>query len=176
MEKIWKRIPDYSLYEASTDGEIKTFNWKNQGQERIMKPAMDACGYMRTMLKNDNGKTHTIKVHRIIAQTFIQNPENKCSVNHKNSIRNDNRLINLEWATKSENQLHSYKNNRHNAKGQFNSCASLLDEQVIEIRKNYQYGKTGKTGITKQQIAEKYNTSFHVIKRIILNKTWKHIL
>ena len=174
--EIWKKIPGYSLYEASNMGNIKTFNWKNKGIERVMKPAMDGSGYLRTMLKNDNGKFDTIKVHRIICQTFLPNPENKPQVNHKNCIKTDNRLINLEWATVSENIKHAHKQNRLSNKGECNPCATLTDNQVLDIRANYQYGKKCKSGKTKKQIAEEYGTTFSVIKKIVQNKTWKHLL
>lgn len=178
MEKIWKRIPGYSLYEASNYGEIKTFNWKNSGIERIMRPAMDPSGHLRTMLKRDlDGKIHTVKVHRIIAQTFIPNPENKPMVNHINGIPNDNRVHNLEWSTASENSLHSYRiTGRSSNKGENNPSATLTDAQVIEIRANYEFGKKGKKGVTKQQLADKYGCRVSAIKQVVQRKTWKHLL
>lgn len=176
--KKWERIPNYSLYEASTDGEIKTFNWKGCGRIEIMKPARDNGGYLRTMLKRDDGKIHTIKVHRVIAQTFIPNPENKETVNHKNGIKTDNRVCNLEWATRSENCKHAFDTDLESNCGEKNPCATLTDEQVLEIRANYQYGRKSRHegGLTKIELAKKYNTTFHVIKRVISNKTWKHLL
>lgn len=172
----WKKIPNYPLYEASSEGRLKTFNWKNKGKEAIMKPALDNGGYLRTMLKNVNGKYDTIKVHRIIAQTFLDNPLDKETVNHKNGIKTDNRLINLEWATRSENCKHAFTSRLNSNIGQNNPCASLTEEQVIEIRANYQYGKKARNGITKKQIAEKYGTTFATIKQIIQGTSWKHLL
>jgi hypothetical protein len=175
MEKIWKKIPNYSSYEISNYGEIKTFNWKNLGREAIMKPALDPNGYPRTMLKRDDGVIHTIKVHRLVAITFIENPEEKPHVNHINGIRNDNRVFNLEWCTAKENIQHSFKIGLSSQKGEKNSNATLTDEQVREILANYEFGKTGKKGMTKQQLADKYNTTFSVIKRLVQRKTWKHL-
>jgi hypothetical protein len=177
--EIWKTIPGYSLYQASNMGRIKTFNWKNLGREAIMKPAMDGSGYLRTMLKRDgDGKIHTIKVHRIILTTFKGNPPTqKHQCNHINCIRTDNRDFNLEWVTNSENQLHSFAMGMNNKKGSKNPAATLTEDQVIEIRKNYIYGLKGRhNGVTKQQIADKYNTSFAVIKQIVQRRTWKHLL
>jgi hypothetical protein len=172
----WKKIPKHETYEASTNGDLKTFNWKNKGIEKIMKPARDKCGYLRTMLKNDlTGKFNTIKVHRIIAQTFVDNPKNKPQVNHINGVKDDNRVENLEWCTASENIYHSHRTGLSSNVGEKNPCATLTDKQVLEIRANYVYGKKTRKGETKQQIAERYNTTFSVIKRLIQGKTWKHL-
>lgn len=174
----WKRIPNYSLYAASKKGYIKTFNWKNTGTERIMKPAPDRLGYLRTMLKNDNGKYCTIKVHRIIAQTFIPNPDNKPQINHINAIKSDNRAINLEWCTQSENMKHAYKNNLKSVKGENNPATKLTDKQVLEIRGKYTYGRKGgviKGAVTKPMLAREYGVKISVIKGIVTNNTWKHI-
>lgn len=176
MEKIWRKIPGYSLYEISNYGEIKTFNWKNKGKEKIMRPALDGSGYLRTMLKRDiDGKIHTVKVHRLVALAFLDNPKNKPHVNHLNGIRNDNRVSNLEWVTGSENIKHSFKIGLSSNRGEKNPCATLTDEQVREILSTYEFGKKARKGITKKQLAEKYNTTFNVIKRLVQRKTWKHL-
>jgi hypothetical protein len=178
MKEIWKKIPNYSLYEASNLGNIKTHNWKNQGITRVMKPALDGSGYLRTVLIRDDGKYHTVKVHRIIAQTFIPNPKNKPQINHKNCVKTDNRDINLEWCTVSENQIHAYKEKRRNISGENNPATKLKDWQVLEIRKNYVYGRKSRheKGLTKKQIGEQYGVASSVIKAIIQGKTWKHLL
>lgn len=178
--ETWKTIPGYSLYKASDMGNIKTFNWKNKGIEKIMSPALDGSGYLRTMLKGDDGIFHTIKVHRIISQTFIDNPNGKPQVNHLNCIKTDNRVINLEWVTISENQIHAYKEQRRNIKGENNPAATLSDKQVIEIRSKYTYnrkgGKTTKGVISKIILAKEYGVNIHVIKGIVTGTTWKHLL
>lgn len=176
--ETWKKIPGYSNYMASDMGKIKTFNWKNQGITRIMMPAKDKSGYLRTMLKGDDGKFNTVKIHRIIALTFIENSENKPEVNHKNSIRIDNRVSNLEWVTKSENIKHSFKYGNSSNRGELNPAATITEKDVIEIRKNYKYGRKSRFegGESKPELARKYNTTVAVIKMIIQRKTWKHII
>lgn len=177
MEKF-KRIPGFGLYEASDLGRIKTYNWKNQGREAIMKPAKDKCGYLRTMLKSDNGKLSTIKVHRIIAQTFLDNPKNLPQVNHINGIKDDNRLENLEWCSVSDNLKHSYIMGFLDAKGEKNPAATITESEVLEIRANYIFGRKAKSkgDVTKKDLAEQYGVTVSCIKNIVLKKTWKHLL
>lgn len=176
MEKIWKTIPGFSLYQISNYGEIKTFNWKNKKVEKIMLPALDGGGYLRTMLKRDSdGKFCTVKLHRLVAITFLENPLNKLEVNHINGVRNDNRVINLEWVTHKENIKHSFKIGLSCNKGEKNPSATLTDEQAKEILSNYKFGKKNKDGITKKELAKQYNVSFSVIRDLVQRRTWKHL-
>lgn len=176
----WREIPGFTSYKASTEGLIKTYNWKNKGVERIMKPAFDACGYLRTVLKRDSdGKKCTVKVHRIIAMTFIPNTEDKPIVNHINAVRDDNRVSNLEWCDKSYNCRHSFKLGISSNKGELNPCSKLTNKEVIRIRSEYTRGIKGgkvKGAITKPMLAEKYKVSAGTIKDIVSGKTWTHLL
>ena len=100
----WRDVPGYEgLYKAGTNGHvigIKSGKTLRQTSQR---------GYTYVKLYKDSvGKT--IRVHRIIAMTFIPNPENKPQVNHKNGIKSDNRSENLEWVTQTENLRHAYVN------------------------------------------------------------------
>lgn len=178
--EIWKRIPGYSLYEISSMGRIKTFNQFGFGRTAIMKPALDKAGYWRTMLKRDlDGKIHTIKVHRLVAITFIPNPENKPQVNHINSKPDDNRLSNLEWVTRSENMIHAHRFGNKSNKGEKNPATNLTDEVVLEIRSKFTYGIKGgrpvKGQVTRRMLAEEYGVGIHVIKNIVSGKNWKHL-
>lgn len=176
MEKIWEKIEGFSSYEISNYGEIKTYNWKNKGYERIMKPALDGAGYFRTMLKRDSdGKFCTVKVHRLVCKAFLNLIEGKNIVNHLNGIRNDNRLTNLEWCNHSENLKHSFKIGLSDNKGSKNPASKLVESQVQQILDNYEYGRKNKTGTTKKQIAEKYKISVGTVRDIVSKKTWKHL-
>lgn len=120
MKEIWKDIKGYErLYQVSNLGRIKSLERKvisyNRGRtyertypEKILKQAKDKDGYVQVNLSK-NGKGRTRKVHRLVAQAFISNFEEKPEVNHINGIRDDDRVDNLEWCTSSENNIHAYK-------------------------------------------------------------------
>ena len=80
-----------------------------------------------------NGKTKKHLIHRLMAETFLENKENKVQVNHINGIKTDNRLQNLEWNTRSENQLHSINLGLRTTTGEKNSQSKLKSEQVLFI-------------------------------------------
>ena len=92
-------IPNFNKYKIFTDGRL--YNVK---RKIFMKTLIDNQGYERITLIDNNGKKRPCRIHRLLAQTWIPNPQNKEQVDHVNRIRNDNRLCNLRWATASENQ------------------------------------------------------------------------
>jgi hypothetical protein len=99
-------IKDFPDYYATDNGDIYSRNYKRTG--RIVKIRPNYCNGYYTVCLRKNNKTYRKGIHRLVAETFIPNPENKPQVNHKNGIRNDNRVENLEWVTRSENIQHAY--------------------------------------------------------------------
>jgi len=104
----WKIIPKFTNYSCSKLGKIK-----NNKTDKILNPFENLGGYVRMSVRNNN-KNKSIYLHRLVAQTWIPNPENKPTINHKNKIRNDNRVENLEWATHKEQAEHKIKFNKEN--------------------------------------------------------------
>lgn len=155
---------------ASSDGEIYTPSWKGGKSGRIMKPALDSNGYMRTMLVDNEGKNRTIKVHRIIAQTFIENPHQLKEVNHINGKKSDNRLSNLEWVSHQQNIRHSFDNALQNNKGENNPTSKLSEKDVLEIRAKFKPRVYG-----RKKLAEEYKVKISTIKDVILRRSWMHI-
>lgn len=171
MKEIWRKIPGFTKYEASDLGNIKTFNWKGSGQERVMKPARDASGYLRTVLIDDEGRKRTVKVHRIIASTFLINELNKPEVNHLNAVKDDNRVVNLEWATRQENLNHSKENNLQRVLKGSEIGNSILNEDIVRsIRKEYK-----PRIVTQRMLAKKHGVDWTTIKDVISRRSWKHI-
>jgi len=102
---VYKYIDVYENYIIFRTGKIYNVKYN-----RFIKCVKDCNGYMRVGLCKD-GKSKTFKVHRLIGKAFIPNPLNKPCIDHINQIRDDNRLINLRWATYSENNKNMNTNN-----------------------------------------------------------------
>lgn len=98
-----KYIKNYeTLYSIDIQGRLFS-----HVSDKYLTPRRDKYGYLLINLYKDKISS-TFKVHRLVAETFIPNPENKLQVNHINGIKSDNRVENLEWATHSQNQRHAY--------------------------------------------------------------------
>ncbi len=167
--EAWKDIKDYEgLYQISSLGRAKSLPTNNT-YGKILKPGINSWGYRCISLYKNCQQKHAV-VHRLVALHFIPNSDNKLEVNHKNGIKLDNRLKNLEWCTPSENMIHAVKNGfLKSQKGALNNNAKLNEVQVREIRSLYS------TGNHKQkEIASKYNLSPQHINHIIHYKRWKN--
>jgi len=103
MKEQWKQCPNWDgLYEISNKSRIK-----NSITGRVLKPYLHYDNYYRLCFYRD-GLPKYLRRSRMVALTWIPNPENKKEVNHKNGITTDDRPINLEWVHPSENILHYY--------------------------------------------------------------------
>ena len=102
MTEIWKTIKDYPNYQISNLGRVKSLNYNRTGREKIMKPRKDKDGYLKVDLYKE-GKHKTIHIHRLVAQTFLPNPNNLLEINHIDENKTNNRVDNLEFCTHQYN-------------------------------------------------------------------------
>jgi len=117
MAEIWKSIPGYEgYYEASPSGLIRSISRQyvnNRGatrmvEGRVLSPTTSRSGYQLVALYK-NKKRKDLLVHRLVAETFLNNPTNKKEVNHIDGDKKNNKIGNLEWCTQSENLKHRYR-------------------------------------------------------------------
>jgi hypothetical protein len=123
--EIFKDIIGYEgLYQISNLGNVKSLKFK---KHIILKGGIDLSGYKIVSLRDSNKKQSTKTVHRLVALSFLKNPENKLTVNHINGIKTDNNLINLEWNTYTENMNHSFKNGLRKIGGNHPMAVKMID-------------------------------------------------
>ncbi len=126
-------------------------------KNRKIKTSIDKQGYERFSVSIKN-KVKNFLVHRILAECYLENPSNKPEVNHKNGLKNDNRIENLEWATKKENMNHSVKVLGKKFQGKI----SEEDKMFIKtncIPRHKQYSQSA--------LAKKFNISQAAIRYIL---------
>ena len=108
--EIWKDIKGYEgLYQVSNLGNVKSLNYRNKGESRLLKLGILPIGYPVVVLSK-NGKHATKYVHRLVADAFIPNHDNKPLINHIDGCKTNNAVVNLEWVTARENVTHAHIN------------------------------------------------------------------
>jgi hypothetical protein len=127
MEVVTKLIKDYPNYSINTNGEV--FNIKTN---RMVKASMSGSGYMTIKLCNTLG-SKTYNLHKLVAQTFLDNINNEKTINHKNGIKIDNTLNNLEWCSYSHNTKEAYKLGLNNGRPKMKVFQYDLQNNLLNI-------------------------------------------
>jgi len=156
MQEIWKRISFEPLYEVSNMGRIKRTLGGN-----ILKGSFDKNKYVRVICSPSR---KTYKVHRLVMRVFAPDGIDE-TVNHKNGDKTDNRLENLEWCSREENNMHS-----ETVLGRYRPNSKLTEADVIRIRsKEF-------VGLTQSDMGKVFGVDHRTINYVINNKTWKHVV
>lgn len=162
-EEIWRDIDGYEgFYQVSNLGNVRRLN--KTKPPRILKQSLCRL-YLRVDLCRD-GKRKSCSVHRLVAETFIPNPDNKPEVNHIDGDKLNNRAENLEWCTSSENQLHAVATGLQKT-DENNPTAKLTNEQARFVRGN-------SDNLSQRQLAKMFSVDRGAIYLIQTGKTYKN--
>lgn len=141
--EIWKPIKDFEgLYEVSNFGRVKALARKkncNKGwgwiKEHIMKPTNYGAEYYRVPLTSKEHIKKYYLVHRLVAQTFIENPNNLPQVNHIDGDKSNNCVKNLEWCTREDNIKHAYKIGLNPSRKKIIEYIDKLEDRIEKLEK-----------------------------------------
>ena len=152
----WVKIDDYPNYEVSNHGDVR-----NVRTNKILGRRLDKDGYRNVQLYL-RGHGCNKKVHRLVAQAFIPSTEDRDQINHINGNKEDNRVENLEWCTRSENTRHAYDSGlfRANIAPAIAAHTKLNKDCVDEIV------RLREQGLPVKEIAQKFNVSIDSIYRV----------
>lgn len=169
MREEFKCMPDMPWYRIGTHGTI--ISDARGGKPKILKPAIDRYGYKKVTLFN-NGKRNYLTVHRVVALTYLNNPDNLPQVNHKDGNKLNNYYKNLEWCTDLENKRHAHKNglvDYSKVSGINHYNTELTKENILDIRNK------AEKDVPYKEIAQEYGISKSAVSRIKLRQAYKNI-
>lgn len=178
----WKEIEgNRETYAVSDQGEVKTVTRPGARGSTVKGHALaqreNSNGYLRVTARfKGEKKSYAHFVHRLVAEAFVPNPENKPFVNHKDGNKHNNHATNLEWCTKSENEKHAWRTGLKTdvaTKGELHGMHKLKEKDVKYIRKNHvRNGGELKTG----DLARMFSVNPQTITEIVSKRVWKSVL
>jgi hypothetical protein len=177
-EEVWKPIRGFeNSYMISNKGRVKSldrFIIKSDGKRqtfkgRILKLRRDKYGYLRISFHMGQD-VKTFSIHKLVAIAFIGDPPSSTHhVNHKNGIKTDNDVSNLEYCTPKENNIHAFSIGLMSGrKGSSHHNCKLTDDDVREIRYKLK-------DVSSRYLSEKYGVSVSMINNIKSKRSWTHI-
>lgn len=176
MKKLWKQIIGYEgYYLISNHGDVKSMdryvNSKNGSiafkTGKLIKTSKRG-DYVSVNLTREN-KEKTFSVHRLVAISFVDNPNNHKEVNHIDGNKLNNHSENLEWCTRSQNEQHAYDNYLQiSRKGSKHHSSKLSELDIANMFFDF------KNGITRKEISDKFEISYSNTCKILKGRIWKH--
>lgn len=163
----------YIGYAVDLYGHIWSCKTNKKGYYKCwerMNETLSHNGYVRIGLYDYTGELKHFPLHRIVAISFIPNPNNKIEINHRDCCKTNNHVNNLEWCTHSENILHSVRMGTHpDNRGEKHGMSKLKDMDIPEIF------NLNTQGVSKKKIGVKFNVSPSTICAILKRKKYKHV-
>jgi hypothetical protein len=173
MDKWMPIVGWEAVYEISDKGQIKRIiGGRGTRSGKLLRPIMMPNGYACVRLRY-NKKTLRTFIHSLVLSAFIGQRPLKYEINHKDGVRSNNHLNNLEYCTSSENKFHAYRILKRavvSCKGISNGRAKLSESDVVNIRLLYKSGK-----YSQQSLAEQFGVSQILISLVVRRKAWPHI-
>lgn len=162
----WRWVPGYEgMYEVSDAGHARSYMLEKRGRF-LSRKRLNKDGYIHVSFRK-NGKVKEFLLNRLVAELFIGSaPEGKDTVNHINGVKTDNHVINLEWASRSEQMYHAYKHKLKRPVKQ-KSILAFSEEEKAYIRNNYQKYKHGHS---VHYFAKQFGVHHTVIEEILAGK------
>lgn len=163
----WRRVRGFEAYEVSDDGTVRSYKRPGRGPLSptpvLLTPRKNSDGYHSVVLSNGTiASAKQFKVHRLVAEAFLDRPGGDAfEVNHKDGVKSNNRLENLEWVTKQANINHATATGLRSHR--------LTADIVLAIADDLRQ-------LSRRQVAEKYGVSYSRVTDIEKRTTWKHVL
>lgn len=162
-----RRVLMLGLYSVTPNGDIISHVRR---KPRTLKQSLMDDGYTRVGLSCD-GIVRYVKVHRIVAIAWIENPDDKPFVNHKDGRKTNNAPWNLEWSTTAENNEHARETGLVTyAKGEKLPHTKLTERQIAEIR-----ALAATKTLTQKEIGARYDIKQNTVSMIVNRKNWKEL-
>jgi hypothetical protein len=166
IKEVWKDISGYEgLYQISNLGNIKSFQIYKAG--KLLSPHKDKDGYLNIGIRDYNSHRKFYRIHRLVAEAFIPNPDNLPGINHKDCNTSNNQIDNLEWCTVEYNNQYRFTYGFASHSCERHPQTQLTNQDVKDI-----YIIILMNRFTEPQIANLFNTTRSVINKIKLKETW----
>lgn len=163
--EIWKPVERWGgIYEVSSEGRVRRGN-------RVLKPHVTGAGYRQATASLNGDRTiKQASVHRLVAEAFLGGIPDSMQINHKNGIRTDNRVENLEVVSCSDNLRHSFRVlGRKSPMGSAHTFAKLSEDGVREIRRLHA------DGTRQTEIAKLFCVDKTTVRDVVHRRTWNHV-